>query len=1005
MSLSTPRQRPPASSTSTPGSTSSRTRASAPHLAFSPLSHTSSTRSVSAQSVPSYQPSVASSSFPNTQATRYLSTASIAPSNLGSIATTANPGSARFRRGHVRTKANAQTPGGVSSMNPDLVDLMALEDPDSVFRMFGVRDVRKIEQRASDAANAKVAELRTMVGERYRDLLAAADSIVRMRGAADKLLDRLEGVETAILTAGDAMKAIDSIKPRRPSLVAHQSDSANLRTLANPPTLSLTLHLFLNLSSLVHSLIDESKFLPAARLENIGRVVWRELEEYKPEEDRELEEGGEERSFKSVRESFPIVIKHHESMAQLGPLIVRRATAELRSPSLVPTTVAQILASLILLDHASTSSSLNMFLKARSQALSSLLAQPRASTSKALPAIGAQSVKVKVEKVLDCILKTVEAVDAIFSNDNPLLLQYLKEIEHPGLTSSPSPSESSEPKLQPILTTLPNYSTLARHLPNSILSYNPFLSSTSSPLSKETISESLSTWVESSTALLLAGVNEWITSLISTDHPALSLSQLRDSINAQLASASPPCSLEAQTLQKKLIQVIESRLNQVYTFKLSQLVQNLEPSLRSHLSQLSSHQEHALQERDSAKFLFSVETPQHFGSISSRSTSSSSVTVDPFASYLSKVGKRVDGRTPLVDEGLEVLEKSASQIRVDLKSWLSEETKLEGERERSLREKYIQEASVTLEGIVAVLDKILAEEETNEEQGKQNSRQGDRILLNLVYHYLGISNTLFIGSFARQLSLSRTFVPDLLLGVPPASLTMLQNWQSRLADIQARSLHLWQEDAVRRAVLALRRGSDKSLLVRNSSTLPNEPSTFLLQSLNSLLHSLHDLPLHRLYSTPSPAAALLKSFSDGALQVAGEFLELLRNIEGGEETKRRLVWDVTLIGLIVGKEEQKTWEQLTKKLAQLLPPSTSPTQEEIAQSATTYLLRTQSIYSPFFPSPSPLPLAPSIDLGLSRSPIRLLPLGPPPPATQGEFKNLLRVVQPGSRLGLLPTKG
>lgn len=57
----------------------------------------------------------------------------------------------------------------------------------------------------SDAANAKVAELRTMVGERYRDLLAAADSIVRMRGAADKLLDRLEGVESAVMSAGDAI--------------------------------------------------------------------------------------------------------------------------------------------------------------------------------------------------------------------------------------------------------------------------------------------------------------------------------------------------------------------------------------------------------------------------------------------------------------------------------------------------------------------------------------------------------------------------------------------------------------------------------------------------------------------------------------------------------------------------------------------------------------------------------------------------------------------------------
>jgi len=152
MSLSTPRQRPHASSQSTPGSASSRNRPPAPHLAFSPLSHTGSIRSVSQQSIPSYQPSVASSSFPNTQATRYLSNPSIAPSNFGgSIATTANPGSARFRRGHVRNKGpnppNANS-GGISSMNPDLVDLMALEEPDSVFRMFGVRDVRKIEQRA-----------------------------------------------------------------------------------------------------------------------------------------------------------------------------------------------------------------------------------------------------------------------------------------------------------------------------------------------------------------------------------------------------------------------------------------------------------------------------------------------------------------------------------------------------------------------------------------------------------------------------------------------------------------------------------------------------------------------------------------------------------------------------------------------------------------------------------------------------------------------------------------
>lgn len=37
-----------------------------------------------------------------------------------------------------------------------------------------------------------------MVGERYRDLLSAADSIVRMRASAEKLVDRLDRVESIV---------------------------------------------------------------------------------------------------------------------------------------------------------------------------------------------------------------------------------------------------------------------------------------------------------------------------------------------------------------------------------------------------------------------------------------------------------------------------------------------------------------------------------------------------------------------------------------------------------------------------------------------------------------------------------------------------------------------------------------------------------------------------------------------------------------------------------------
>ncbi|GAA5843593.1 hypothetical protein JCM5353_007493, partial [Sporobolomyces roseus] len=794
---------------------------------------------------------------------------------------------------------------------------------------------------------------------------------------------------------------------RRPSLIANQSDSTNSRTLASPPTLSLTLHLFLNLSSLVHSLIEQHKFLPAARLENLGRVVWRELEGFKPE----LEKGaGGEEQQKSVKEMFPIVVRHHEGMDQLGPLIVRRATAELRSSNLPPLVVAQTLASLVLLDHASLSSSLNLFLKARSHALSSLLATPRPSAS--VPSTStsdARSVQSKIEKVLDCVLKTVEAVDTIFSSEKPLLPHLLRELEHPSSTAPSSSSDLKTTKLEPILTTLPNFPTLSRHLPNSILSYNPFLSSTSAGLSNDEISQSLTSWLESSTTALIAGVDEWITSLPTSENTALTLSSLRDSITSQLSSVPPSSASQAQVLQSELLELIESRLSQVYILKLSQLVSNLSPSLQSLLSKLST-KDH-LAENDSSQFLFSIEMPHlHQPPIASKYSEQRHHPADPFGAFLNKVGKRVDGRTPLVDSGLEELEKSAREIRGDLKSWLSEEVNGAATGERELRKRYVNEVEKTLGSLVDVLEQILEGEEKNEEDCAlitvfiHHSE-----LTHLRLHSTGIRNALFVGTFARHLSLSPAFTRDLLLGVPPSPPTMLKTWQTRLGALQARSLQLWQEAAVRRAIETLRTGTDKSVATRDYSTqgsaLPTGPSTYLLQSLNSLLHSLHALPLHRLHSNPSPATSLVEAFSKEALTVAVDFLELLRGMEDGEEIKRQLVWDVTLIGTIVGETEgREKWEVTTTKFHQLLSSPNAPGRQDFASSTTTYLLRTQSIYSPLFPSPSPLPLSTPVDPKLHRSTSRLLPLGPPPAASQGEFKSLVGVVQPGPRLNLLPTK-
>lgn len=105
---------------------------------------------------------------------------------------------------------------------------------------------------------------------------------------------------------------VESMRPKSPILD---------RTLASPPTLSLTMHLFLSLPSLVHTLFESASFLPAARLEGIGRVVYRELSNFSYDPD---DEPG------VLKDTFPIIERHWESIGNLGATIARRATLDLR---------------------------------------------------------------------------------------------------------------------------------------------------------------------------------------------------------------------------------------------------------------------------------------------------------------------------------------------------------------------------------------------------------------------------------------------------------------------------------------------------------------------------------------------------------------------------------------------------------------------------------------------------------------------------------------------------
>ncbi|KAK4058927.1 hypothetical protein OIO90_000373 [Microbotryomycetes sp. JL221] len=915
---------------------------------------------------------------------RYPSTASTyAPSAVGSLATTTattQPGAVRFKRGHARRKANANPLVTQRTINLDELDLMALEDPDEVFRLFGVRDVRVLEKRARDAAEAKVAELRTMVGERYRDLLSAADSIVRMKTASEKLVDRLERIENAVTLSADASLDTPSRRLPPPKLHTRTSSTTDLpRTFAAPPTLSLTLQLFLSLPSIIDNLLDASSHLQAARLEGIGRIIYQELSSHS-EEDEDAAEA-------NLKAAFPIIDRQWEIVGSLGTIISRRATADLSNWQQPAIRTAQTLASILLLDNASVADVLRTLLEARSAALVGAL-KGKASNEDDL-----EAVLQRICTILGLLLDTVSTASNVFgaspdptAQPSGLLLRLLQEIQKP---SAASASDTDSPQLCPILQTLPNYPALARHLPQEILEFRPFL-----PLDQVTsfrpnqAQSDIQNWLQSETNKALESITKWIQVLPGGAH---TLWLVRDSIRTSLdkSSLSSPY---ATALKRQLENIIENRLGTVYKSHLDQFVASVSPRLESLLAGLVTSPSDLSTSHHLFESQLNLPPPQYY--TSNRAHTRSGKTIEPFESFVSEVDKRRQGRSPLVERGLKEFEQETAALAKDLREWLEPGD----DHAQSLRQTFSVAWNEALEGAAEALTTVLSQVGSN------------------------IDQSLFLGHVAYQLASSSVFTSNPFNG---QAQTGVSKPLEKLQAAQSSSLTLWRSQTVTRCVSKLRESFVGSTVVGPSATswaweaarpnastsqivknkafvsIPSQPSAAVLSSLRTLTSSLWRVGLHRICADKSIVQSFLRDFSIETRTVVEECVQSLTKEDGYDALARRVVaaqiaWDVTFLRQLWGFEQDKAqWDDLVSSLGRQAGLDSSSL-TNVINSTLNSLQRTQTILYPLLQADS-----------IESSKTGWLPRGAPNstiPGSTNEFKSLAGLVKPGPRLGLLPTR-
>lgn len=352
-----------------------------------------------------------------------------------------------------------------------------------------------------------------------------------------------------------------------------------------------------------------------------------------------------------------------------------------------------------MLESTSIPSSLQSLLAARSNSLESFLNFEPTQIEALLH---------HLTLAINIVIETVQAAREIFGlheqdGKGGLLGALLSEIERP-TNMDPSfveaPPDST--KLGPILLSLPNYVQLQKYLPLDIVSFTPFLSLTAERnlLPPAVASREIDAWLGRATEQLVQGVTRWISDL---EGGASTLAAVRTAVRGALATAG----LLGIELQSQLERSMEQRLVLVYREQLAELVRRVPKCMDELLVALPGSG------ADTSAGYFLFEEPLSFpspvlqlqpsrtsSSAPLLSASSSTVKKDPFEVFLGKLFKRIEGRSPLLDRGMEELELGVKTLKRDLECWLEGG---EGERNQKVREAYVRSAGETLEGIVAAL--------------------------------------------------------------------------------------------------------------------------------------------------------------------------------------------------------------------------------------------------------------------------------------------------------------
>ncbi|KAI8333819.1 hypothetical protein BC941DRAFT_433067 [Chlamydoabsidia padenii] len=230
------------------------------------------------------------------------------------------------------------------------------DDPDTYLAEASVAEVRAFEKRTRQNVETRKKELRSMVGEQYVDLIAAADTIIDMEKKAHMIQQNLERMQSAC--------DVHAIKRQATQL--HQSEEKEHDSQDQKQ------HQLYILATLIKSLADVPEqiwhaleghhYLQAGCLYTLAQKVHDYLET-------------DDSFMVDIDVAFPVIQRQWDAISFFRPQIIQKSIQHLRLCVLESEDVAKVLIGLIQMDGMTTRATLELLLEMRTKAINDLIQQ------------------------------------------------------------------------------------------------------------------------------------------------------------------------------------------------------------------------------------------------------------------------------------------------------------------------------------------------------------------------------------------------------------------------------------------------------------------------------------------------------------------------------------------------------------------------------------------------------------------------------------------------------